>query len=99
MARLLALVAAGALLMADKGIADPLTPVHEAGRCAIRGQCGSKSWFGKQLPCPDNGMAEEPAEEHRKELVELCGSKWESGPVCCNAEQVRRFRKLSKTLR
>jgi hypothetical protein len=27
----------------------------EDGRCVMRGSCGKKGFFGKQLPCPDNG--------------------------------------------
>ena len=68
---------------------DGWTPKHEAGRCAVRGHCGKKSFFGKELPCPDNGLAEEPEEDLRKKLVDLCGAKWSEGPVCCNDEQVR----------
>lgn len=48
------------------------TEVHRDGVCAMRGQvillflvgidcpqCGTLDVFGKQLPCPDNGLAEE----------------------------------------
>lgn len=61
---------------------------HEEGRCAIRGQCGKQSFFGGQLPCPDNGMAEQPREDARAKLVAICGDKWSTGPVCCDADQV-----------
>lgn len=64
------------------------TNIHEPGRCAIRGHCGKKSFFGGELPCPDNGLAQEPEAAVRKKLVDLCGSKWEEGPVCCLDEQV-----------
>jgi len=67
----------------------PFTPIHEAGRCSIRGNCGKSGWFGPELPCPDNGLAEEPVDDVRKQLVEICGPKWNTGPVCCAAEQVR----------
>lgn len=80
---------AGTLLLAGLGAADPYTPKHEAGRCSMRDHCGSKSWFGKQLPCADNGLAEEPEDDVRKQLVELCGPKWSTGPVCCTPGQVR----------
>lgn len=89
MTRLLSSLAAATLLVAGLGHAEPYTPKHEAGRCAIRGQCGSKSWFGKQLPCVDNGLAEDPDDELRLQLVDLCGAKWSDGPICCNAEQVK----------
>ncbi|KAM5439777.1 niemann-Pick type C-related protein 1 [Microsporum ferrugineum] len=64
------------------------TEVHEAGRCAIRGNCGKQSFFGGELPCPDNGLAHEPDQRVRQKLVDLCGKKWEDGPVCCKEEQI-----------
>jgi len=76
------------LLTAGFVSGEAFTPIHEAGRCAIRGGCGSKPWIGSQNPCPDNGRAEEPEDDVRKQLVELCGSKWNSGPVCCTGDQV-----------
>ena len=65
-----------------------LTPKHEAGRCAIRGHCGKVGFFGKPLPCVDNGLAEDPDEDLRQQLVSVCGPKWNHGPICCNEEQV-----------
>lgn len=74
--------------LASAGSADQFTPKHENGRCAFRGHCGKQSLFGKELPCVDNGVAEDPDKELRDELVELCGPKWAEGPVCCELEQV-----------
>jgi Niemann-Pick C1 protein len=65
------------------------TAIHEAGRCAIRGHCGKKSFFGGELPCPDNGLAESLEKNVREKLVTLCGNKWQKGPVCCQDVQVR----------
>ncbi|KAK4549572.1 hypothetical protein LTR36_006569 [Oleoguttula mirabilis] len=65
-----------------------LTTIHEAGRCAIRGHCGSQSLFGSSLPCPDNGLAEEPEDEVRDQLVALCGDQWSDSKVCCTGEQI-----------
>lgn len=64
------------------------TVQHEEGRCAIRGQCGKQSFFGGQLPCLDNGLAELPKEDTRAKLVAICGEKWSTGSVCCDADQV-----------
>jgi Niemann-Pick C1 protein len=89
MTHLRSILAIGGLLLSRITSAQNYTAKHEAGRCAIRGQCGSKSWFGKQLPCLDNGLAEEPDGKLRQSLVDLCGPKWSSGPVCCSAAQVR----------
>lgn len=46
----------------------------------------------------DNGLAKDPDEELRKELIDLCGAKWATGPVCCELEQVRyvKFRKYTR---
>lgn len=63
-------------------------PIHEKGRCAMRGHCGKQGFFGKDLPCPDNGLAEDPAKEVRDKLVSICGDKWAEGPICCLEEQV-----------
>lgn len=64
------------------------TPKHEAGRCAMRGHCGKQGFFGKELPCPDNGLAEDPDEDLREKIVDTCGEKWAEGAVCCNEDQV-----------
>jgi Niemann-Pick C1 protein len=67
---------------------DGWTKIHEEGRCAIRGHCGSESLFGPQLPCPDNDEAEEPTADVRNKLVDICGDKWTDTLVCCKEEQV-----------
>ncbi|KAF2772367.1 NCR1, Niemann-pick type C [Teratosphaeria nubilosa] len=84
-ATLTALVSASAPV--PSGTPD-LTVKHEAGRCAIRGHCGSQSIFGSQLPCPDNGLAEDPDDDLRKSIVDICGPEWEDRKVCCRDEQV-----------
>jgi len=78
----------GLLLTASIVYAEPFTPIHEAGRCSIRGNCGKSGWFGSELPCPDNGLAQEPEDDVRKQLVDICGPKWNSGPICCEGEQL-----------
>jgi hypothetical protein len=79
-----------AALAALLGLAagEAYTPKHEAGRCAIRGSCGSSGFWSPALPCPDNGLAEEPEDDVRKQLVEICGLKWNTGPICCDGDQV-----------
>ncbi|KAF4635304.1 hypothetical protein G7Y89_g2792 [Cudoniella acicularis] len=67
---------------------EAITPKHEAGRCAIRGNCGRPSLFSPELPCADNGLAKEPEDDVRKQLVVLCGPKWETGPICCESKQL-----------
>ncbi|OJI98654.1 hypothetical protein ASPVEDRAFT_147852 [Aspergillus versicolor CBS 583.65] len=77
-----------ALGFPSQSLAQGETKIHEEGRCAIRGHCGKQSFFGGELPCPDNGLAEKPEAAVRKKLVDLCGTKWEEGPVCCKEEQI-----------
>lgn len=72
------------------------TPLHEPGRCAIRGHCGKQGFFGAELPCPDNGKAAPPSDVVRQKLVDLCGPKWQDTDVCCKEEQVDA---LSKNLK
>lgn len=91
---LLAILGAGAFLSSTS--AESPTPVHEKGRCAIRGQCGKQTFFGGELPCPDNGKAEEPESAVREKLVGLCGTKWNDTAVCCDGDQVNA---LSKNLK
>lgn len=81
-----ALLLAPALALAADG--PDLTTIHEAGRCAIRGECGKQSFFGSELPCPDNGLAEDPADDVREQLVAVCGADWEDTKVCCTKEQI-----------
>ncbi|KAI9708582.1 MAG: hypothetical protein M1820_003800 [Bogoriella megaspora] len=67
---------------------DGLTYKHEAGRCAMRGHCGKEGFFGPELPCANNTLAETPDTDVRKKLVSICGEKWSDTKVCCNEEQL-----------
>ncbi|KAF5393839.1 hypothetical protein D9757_000230 [Collybiopsis confluens] len=57
-------------------------------QCGMRDTCGSKSIFGKQLPCPDDGPPKQPDSSTRAILRDICGPEFESGPVCCTQGQV-----------
>ncbi|KAF7331817.1 SSD domain-containing protein [Mycena kentingensis (nom. inval.)] len=58
-----------------------------SGHCALRGTCGAA--VVKQLPCPYDGPALEPEDDQaRKLLVDVCGSDFADGPVCCTSEQL-----------
>ncbi|KAF2257590.1 multidrug efflux transporter AcrB transmembrane domain-containing protein [Lojkania enalia] len=83
-------ITAGLLcILAVPALGEPdLTAKHEKGRCAIRGHCGSQGFFGPKLPCPDNGLAEEPSEEVKEKLADICGDKWSGSNVCCDNEQL-----------
>ncbi|KXT04707.1 hypothetical protein AC578_2077 [Pseudocercospora eumusae] len=64
------------------------TTKHEKGRCALRGNCGKQGFFGSELPCPDNGLAEDPEDKLREKLVSICGDEWKDTKVCCREEQL-----------
>ena len=81
------LLAAANIVGTANATGDGLPQRHEAGRCAMRGSCGKQGFFGSDLPCPDNGRAEEPDKDVRARLVSICGEKWNEGPVCCKEEQ------------
>lgn len=56
------------------------------------GNCGKKSMFGGELPCPitdKDFKAPEISDEIRDILVDLCGDEWkEIDNVCCTKDQV-----------
>ncbi|KAJ3892465.1 patched family-domain-containing protein [Lentinula edodes] len=54
----------------------------------MRDTCGSKSIFGKQLPCPYDGPPKEPSTSTRNVLRRVCGPEFSSGPVCCTHDQL-----------
>ena len=87
--RVLLGLACFSILIAESSATDEgWTTMHEVGRCAMRGQCGKKSFFGGELPCPANELAKAPTKETRKNLVEICGDSWIDGDICCDNDQV-----------
>ncbi|EJS41304.1 ncr1p [Saccharomyces arboricola H-6] len=65
--------------------------VQATGTCAMYGNCGKKSIFGTELPCPAQPSFEPPAlsDETSKLLVEVCGEEWkEVRHTCCTKDQV-----------
>lgn len=76
------------LLSPSSAADEGWTLKHEKGRCAIRGHCGKQGFFGRDLPCPDNGLAEEPDHSLREQIVTLCGDSWSESKVCCTQQQV-----------
>ncbi|TQS36998.1 hypothetical protein Golomagni_02542 [Golovinomyces magnicellulatus] len=75
--------------LASQVLGTPFTERHEIGRCSIRGNCGGGGLFSPSLPCSDNGLAKEPQSNLRSKLVEICGPKWSTGPVCCDEDQIQ----------
>ncbi|KAG1874677.1 patched family-domain-containing protein [Suillus subalutaceus] len=64
-----------------------------AEQCAMRGSCGTKGWFGQQLPCPYDGPPVEPEDSKARDLlVSVCGAQFVEGPTCCTSGQVETLR-------
>ncbi|KAG1753799.1 patched family-domain-containing protein [Suillus paluster] len=62
-------------------------------QCAMRGSCGTKGWFGQQLPCPYDGPPVEPQDSKARDLlVSVCGAQFVEGPTCCTSGQVETLR-------
>ncbi|AJV92974.1 Ncr1p [Saccharomyces cerevisiae YJM1419] len=65
--------------------------VQGTATCAMYGNCGKKSVFGNELPCPVPRSFEPPvlSDETSKLLVEVCGEEWkEVRYACCTKDQV-----------
>ncbi|KAG6855074.1 hypothetical protein C0991_006003 [Blastosporella zonata] len=58
----------------------------------MRDSCGKKGFFGKDLPCPYDGVPVEPEDDARALLVQVCGSEFAEGPTCCTTDQVEALR-------
>ena len=84
-------------LVLAKDDGPDLTVIHEAGRCALRGECGKQGFVGGQLPCPDNGLAEAPSDDARELLVSVCGDEWKDTDVCCLQDQLETLQSSLQT--
>lgn len=62
--------------------------IRKPGYCAMYGNCGKKSFFGAQLPCPANIKAVKPSEESIDILTRVCGEDFPTERVCCSNEQL-----------
>lgn len=74
------------LSLADSSIASSLT--HQPGYCAMYDNCGKKSFFGTELPCPNNTRAIVPDQESVDLLSSICGADFDTSLVCCSQSQI-----------
>lgn len=65
---------------------EPNTPIHKAGYCAMRGQCGGNIFT--PLPCVSNAPAVQPNKAFRQQLIDMCGTDYLTGPTCCDESQL-----------
>lgn len=79
--RLLILVLVACGVLGDK--------LHTPGTCAMYDNCGKKSIFGAQLPCPGPLEAQKPSSEARELLESVCGAEFSSRLVCCTLDQLK----------
>lgn len=61
---------------------------HEPGYCSMYDNCGKKSFFGAQLPCPANIKAVKPLGESKLLLNKICGDDFPTDRVCCSHDQL-----------
>lgn len=67
----------------------------QGAKCAIYGNCGKKSFFGSELPCPvSSDFRPEPvSSDDINFLVSVCGEEWRNATeLCCTKEQVTNLR-------
>lgn len=71
-----------------------------ASRCALYDNCGKKSVFGAELPCPvsDSRFRPPPVTDELMDLVvEVCGEEWkDETELCCTLDQVQNLQKNLK---
>ena len=63
--------------------------IHQEGYCVMYGDCGKKSFFGKELPCARTKEAVTPSESSIQILNRICGENFPSSRVCCSENQIR----------
>ncbi|CEP63556.1 sphingolipid transporter LALA0_S08e05292g [Lachancea lanzarotensis] len=64
---------------------------EDPAQCSIYGNCGKKSVFGAEMPCPvSKHFKPEPlTAEDRNFLVEVCGTDWQDvSNSCCTKDQI-----------
>ncbi|SCU78692.1 LADA_0A06942g1_1 [Lachancea dasiensis] len=67
--------------------------------CSLYGNCGKKSLFGDELPCPVPNTFVPRQLSHRGQdlLVEVCGEEWkDKSDVCCNEDQINNLQRNLK---
>lgn len=81
-------------------IAGICSAAQASATCAMYGNCGKKSVFGAELPCPvsDTHFKPEPATSDLIDLlVDLCGDEWkDETQLCCTKDQVLNLQKNLK---
>ncbi|KAF8901726.1 multidrug efflux transporter AcrB transmembrane domain-containing protein [Gymnopilus junonius] len=66
--------------------------VSPNGKCAMRGSCGKKGFFGKPLPCPYDGPPVDLDDKSRSLIQDVCGPELVDGPTCCTSDQLETLR-------
>ncbi|GMG56246.1 unnamed protein product [Ambrosiozyma monospora] len=65
------------------------TTIHDEGYCAIYSKGGKKSFFGSDLPAPQNIPSQLFSLEEKSLLLEICGDSWsEVDYGCCDMSQL-----------
>lgn len=68
---------------------NEVTHFDGAGQCAMYDNCGKKSVFGQELPCPDQSPARNTTADLRNQLQSICGSSFSDlKSACCTPDQL-----------
>ncbi|GAA6035375.1 hypothetical protein JCM8097_008841 [Rhodosporidiobolus ruineniae] len=82
---------AATFAFASSTSSPPSDPSFERspGRCAMRDSCGRKGAFGGEIPCPDNGSADQHDNDvvYRSTLAQVCGDDFPT-TTCCTLSQL-----------
>lgn len=66
-----------------------ITVVHNEGYCAMYGTGGKISFFGPEIPKPNNIKAQKLSTDEKNLLVDICGNGWlDIDYACCNSNQL-----------
>lgn len=72
---------------------DTITPHHEQNYCAMYGVGGKSSFFGPDLPKPNNIIAQKLSPQEYDDLITTCGDSWRNSDyACCDSNQLTQLK-------
>lgn len=72
---------------------DTITPVHSEGYCAMYGVGGKMSFFGADIPSPNNIPAQKLNPTDYNTLLDICGDSWRDVDyACCDSAQLAQLK-------
>jgi Niemann-Pick C1 protein len=72
---------------------NPITPIHANGYCAMYGVGGKTSFFGADIPSPNNIPAQKMSLTDHNLLTNICGDSWKTiSYACCDSIQLNQLK-------